>query len=136
MGKLTYESIETIDSVTSSKGDKYIKIDMGLPGGKKTSLVAEYGQYCNWLKSKKGSYKNVFGDFVKDFLDKSEESEEDMNEIVDKDGNLYPDNDMPNNATNRMVGSSKFDLDKVYRQTVPMGSRYYSGDMGVGIITW
>jgi len=133
---LTYENIEKIDAVTSSKGDKYIKFDMGLRDGKKTSLVAEYGQYCNWVKKNKGSYGNIFGDFVKDFLRNSSESEEDLSEIVDKDGNLYPDQDMPNNATNRMVGSSKFDLDKVLKQTVPLGSRYYSGTMGLGMVTW
>jgi hypothetical protein len=133
---LTFENIDKIDAVTSSKGDRYIKFDMGLRDGKKASLVAEYGQYCKWVKKNKGAYDNIFGDFVKDFLVNSNESEEDLSEIVDKDGNLYPDQDMPNNATNRMVGSSKFDLDKVYRQTVPMGSRYYSGDMGVGVVTW
>ena len=133
---LTYENIEKIDGVTSSKGDKYIKFDIGLRDGKKTSLVAEHDQYCKWVKGNKGSYENIFGDFVKDFLGSSKETEGDLSEIVDKDGNLYPDQDMPNNATNRMVGSSKFDLNKVYKQTVPMGSRYYSGDMGVGIVTW
>ena len=133
---LTYENIEKIDGVTSSKGDKYIKFDMGLRDGKKGSLVAEYDQYCKWVNKNKGSYNNIFGDFVKDFLANSSETEEELSEIVDKDGNLYPDQDMPNNATNSMIGSSKFDLDKVYRQTVPFGSRYYSGDMGIGIITW
>lgn len=133
--ELTYENIKCIDSVSSSKADNYIKIDMSLISGQKPSLVAEFGQYCDWLKKNKGSYKSIFGDFIKDFIANSEESEE-MNEIIDKDGNIYPDNDMPNNATNRMVGSSKFDLNKVYKQTVPMGSRYYSGDLGIGIITW
>ena len=66
----------------------------------------------------------------------TEIEEGDMNEIVDKDGNIYPDDDKPNNATNRMFGSSKFDLDKTYRQTVPRNSKYYSGDLGRGIITW
>ncbi len=134
MKDFTYENIKSIDCVTPSKKDGYIKIDMSSNDGFNPSLMAEYGSYCKWLKNNKGTYKDIIGDFVKSFMDTSKEG--DMNEIVDKDGNIYPDDDKPNNATNRMVGSSKFDLDKTYRQTVPRNSRYYSGDLGRGIITW
>ena len=43
---------------------------------------------------------------------------------------------MPNNSTNTMVTSPKFDLEKIYKKFVPRSIRFYSGDMGMGAVTW
>lgn len=134
MKNFTYENISNINSVSSSKKDNFFKIEMNMRDGSKPVLTTEYSQYCKWLKKNKKSYKDIFGDFVKDFFSNSQENG--MNEIIDKDGNIYSDDDLSNNATNSQIGSSKFDTNKVVQQSVPIRSKVYNGYYGVGIITW
>jgi len=36
-----------------------------------------------------------------------------------------------------MIGSkSNWDLEKVYKSSVPKSIRFYSGDMGTGMVVW
>jgi len=46
------------------------------------------------------------------------------------------DDDQPPNTTNSMIGTSTWDLDKVYQSSIPKSIRHYSGSMGIGMVTW
>jgi len=136
--------LETIGHVTNVEADKlkdYIKFDIYTKDRKATSLVAEYGSFCKWMvnkiKDKKmGDEAFIFENFVKEFLTISEVEEDGLKEIVDDEGNIMPSTDKPSNADNSGIGSSKFDLDTVYKQAIPRNLRFYSGDFGLGFITW
>lgn len=113
-----------------------IKLDFETSYGKKLVLVVKTGDFKNWMQSNKGKFKDVFRYFIIDFLSNSSEGDESLNEIVDDDGNIMADDDMPNNSTNSMVTSPKFDLEKIYKTMIPKGTRFYGGNMGVGYISW
>ena len=135
MHSFSHDHIKSINKAKSSKDDNYVKIEMSTTGGD-VSLVVEYDQFCKWVHKNKKSYKNLYEDFVVEFIGSST-GHKPLSEIIDTDGNLYGDDDKPTNATNGMVGYDlKFDLDKVYQQSIPKSSRVYSGDLGVGSITW
>jgi hypothetical protein len=112
-----------------------IKISFNTSYGKTMDLLVKKDAFKNWVEE--NNVKNVFRNFIVDFLAKSSEtSEEGLNEIIDDDGNIMPDQDMPSNSTNSMVVSPKFDLEKIYKSFVPKSIRFYSGDLGIGYITW
>lgn len=117
--------------------DNYIKFDFETSYGKNMNLVVKIDAFKKWVEMNKEKVSDLFRSFVVDFLQKSvETSEEGLNEIVDDDGNIMSDDGMPNNSTNTMVVSPKFDLEKIYKTLVPKSIRFYSGDLGIGIITW
>lgn len=123
-----------IEDVDISEKDDFVKIQFQTSDNRKMCLVVKHKDFINWLeKNFKGG--DFFLEFVKQFLDNSYQVDN-LNEIVDDDGNIMPSIDKPNNSTNRMVGSSVFDIEKVYRQSIPKTLRFYSGDLGIGIITW
>jgi hypothetical protein len=63
--------------------------------------------------------------------------EDEVNEIVDADGNLYDDSSMPSNSRGNLVGNSTpWDMDHVYKSLVPQNSKPYYGTLGYGVITW
>lgn len=127
---------DVIDVDIDPKED-YVRIDFNTTYGKKMSILAKYGRFKNWYNSNKEKYGNVFQAFLKDYLEvSSEEAAAPMEEIVDGDGNLYGDGDLPPNSNGSMVGSSVWDLEKVYRSGFSKSMRRYSGDLGIGIITW
>ena len=135
--ELSYDSIRNINRVHPNKEGNFVKIDMSTYDNKSPFLVVRFDKFKSWLKNNRGEYQDLFREFVGTYLDVSEEVEEGrLREIIDKHGNIMPDDDKPNNATNSMVGSSVFDLDRVYKQAIPKTSRFYSGDLGIGIITW
>jgi hypothetical protein len=132
-------SIGEIDDVNISREFNFVKIDFTTTYGKPSSVVVNYDDFLKWYSQNKES-KNAFKDYISAFVGNSKESEpflSTMNEIVDDNGNIMASTDLPNNSTNTMVGSKlKWDLEKVYKQSVPKGIRFYSGDLGIGIITW
>lgn len=136
--------LETLGQVTNISADKekdYIKFDIYTTDRKATSLVAEYGPFRNWMankikKKEVGDESLVFENFIKEFLTISEAVEGGLHEIVDDEGNIMPSIDKPSNADNSGIGSSKFDLDTVYKQAIPRNLRFYSGSYGTGFITW
>jgi len=130
------DMISDIIDVDFNVEDDYIKLDFSTPYGKDASAVAELGAFKSWVEHNKGEYKNMFKEFLIDFVSRSSEGDEGLNEIVDDDGNIMPDDDMPQNSTNSMIVSPKFDLEKIYKSFVPKSVRFYSGDLGLGIITW
>lgn len=111
-----------------------IKIKFETSYGKEMDLVTKMEDFKSWASNK--NIKDVFKHFILDFIEKSSEGDESLNEIVDDNGEIDLDGDMPNNSTNTMVTSPKFDLEKIYKSFVPKSIRFYSGDLGLGIITW
>jgi hypothetical protein len=131
------EVIKKINDVNFSKEDDYIRISFETTYGKSLDFVAKYKDFKKWFKDKKSDY-NPFKDFFSDFFAANavEVEEESLNEIVDDNGDIMPDEDQPNNSNNSMVGSSVWDLERVYKSSIPKSIRFYSGDLGIGIITW
>lgn len=132
---LSPSSVVDVVDVDFNKAENYIKIDFSTPYDKTASLVAELTSFNSWLESNKDKYKDIFKQFAIDFISSSQETEG-LNEIVDDNGDIMADDSMPNNATNSMVMGPKFDLEKIYKSLVPKSIRFYSGDWGVGIVTW
>jgi len=131
------EMVGNVVDMNFNLGDNYIKFDFETSYGKNASLVAGLDTFKNWLEMNKDKFQNVFHQFVTDFLSQSSEtSDPSLNEIVDDDGNIMGDDDMPNNSTNSMVVSPKFDLEKIYKSFVPKSIRFYSGDLGLGVVSW
>ena len=113
-----------------------IKFDFETSYGKKLNFIIKTEDFKKWLESNREKFKDVFKHFIIDFLSNSSEGDESLNEIIDDDGNIMGDDDMPNNSTNSMVTSPKFDLEKIYKSFIPKSIRFYSGDMGIGAVTW
>jgi hypothetical protein len=113
-----------------------IKFDFKTTYGKNASLVVKTSDFKEWISKNKEEFKDLFKYFIIDFLTQSTEGDESLNEIVDDNGDIDLDDGMPNNSTNSMVTSPKFDLEKIYKKFVPKSIRFYSGDMGQGMVTW
>lgn len=114
--------------------DDDIKIKFETSYGKTMNLVVKMETFKNWASQK--NVKDVFKHFVIDFIENSKEGDEGLNEIVDDNGNIDLDGSMPNNSTNTMVTSPKFDLEKIFKNFMPKHLRNYQGDMGLGFVTW
>ena len=60
-----------------------------------------------------------------------------VNEIVEDDGNIMSRDDKPNNAGNSMVDSKNtWDLERVYKSSIPRSVRFFGGNYGRGGIVW
>lgn len=127
--------IGPILDVSVNPKEDYIRIDFQTTYGQNASILTKYGQFRKWFHQNKEKFANVFKAFLTHYIDISKEEKETVDEIVDGDGNLYDDQDMPSNSTGSMVGRSVWDLEKVYSRTI-RGSRRFTGDLGIGIITW
>jgi len=137
---LQLETLGQVSNVSADKEKGYIKFDLYTKDRKATSLVAEYGPFCEWVANKiknkeVGDESLIFENFIKEFLTISEVTEG-LDEVIDDEGNLMPSTDKPSNADNSGIGSSKFDLDTVFKQAVPKHQRFYNGDFGAGFIAW
>ena len=131
------EVIQKINDINFSKKDDYIRISFETTYGKQMDFIAKYEDFKNWFKDKKDDL-NPFKAFFSDFFSANavEMENEPLKEIVDDNGDIMPDEDKPNNSNNSMVGSSVWDLERVYKSSIPKSIRFYSGDLGIGIITW
>lgn len=132
---LSEDTVGGVEYVSFDKDDDYIRIDFSTSFGTKASIVTSLAKFKEWFKSLEGADKPPYKKFVKDFLSVSQEKDE-LEEVIDDDGNIMGDDDMPPNTTNTMIGTSHWDLDKVYQTSIPKSIRMYSGDMGIGIMTW
>lgn len=135
------QTVGKVKDITMDKKDDYVKIDFETTYGKPASLVAKYSEFRKWYASNIDKFQDVFKSFAQYYLSKSKEGAGDgagvVNEIIDDEGNIMSNDDKPNNATNSMIGSKNtWDLEKVYKSSIPKSIRFYSGDMGIGIITW
>jgi len=100
-------------------------------------FVSRPETFFNWAGSTdiKQDNNNI-SKFLKDFIqNKTDEPEGQLDEIIDDDGNLIGNNDVPSNATNSMVGLTKFDTSKVARQTLAKSKRLYT-PYGIGYVVW
>lgn len=132
------DSVGDILDVDINKKEDYVKIDFETTYGKKTSLLTKYSDFKKWYSGNINKFNDVFRSFVLDYLTTSQEEQEPVvNEIVDDDGNIMSSDDKPNNATNSMVGSKNtWDLEKIYKSSIPKSVRFYSGTIGRGGIVW
>lgn len=134
-------SIDKITDINMSKADDYLKIDFKTSYGKDGALVVKYNNFMNWYKHHVNQFPDVFKAFAKEYISQSQEAREPqaepVNEIIDDEGNIMPSTDKPSNATNSMVGANNtWDLDKLYKSSIPKSIRQYNGGLGIGIITW
>jgi hypothetical protein len=140
---LDESSIKDVSDVSLSKDDNYVRIDFTTTYGKQMNVVANYDEFIKWYsknKEKDERPESVFKRYLAKFIELSSETEPfiaNMNEIIDDNGVIMPSTDLPSNATNRMVGDKlKWDLDRVYQSSIPKSIRFYSGDLGLGYISW
>jgi hypothetical protein len=134
-------SIGKITDINMNKADDYLKLDFKTSYGKDGTLVVKYTNFMNWYKHHINQFPDVFKTFAQEYVNQSEESreahQEPVNEIIDDEGNIMPSTDKPSNSTNSMVGANNtWDLEKLYKTTIPNSIKYYSGALGIGIITW
>lgn len=135
------QTIDKIKDITMDKNSDYVKIDFETTYGKPASLVTKYSEFKKWYTSNIDKFHDVFKSFVQYYLNKSKEDVGDnaevVSEIIDDEGNIMSNDDKPNNSTNSMIGSKNtWDLEKVYKSSVPKSIRFYNGGLGRGIITW
>jgi hypothetical protein len=136
---ITTDVVGDIIDIDFDKGEDFFKIRFKTTYGKEMDLLVKYSEFKKWFISNlEKNHPNFYHKFLTDFISSSQPSGDNkMNEIIDDDGNIMPSTDMPNNSTNTMVGSKlTWDLEKVYKSNVPRSIRFYSGDLGIGIITW
>ena len=139
---LDKNSIDKINDVHFSNDYNYIRIDFTTTYDKPMSLVTNYDDFKKWKSENQKSGKQsvrLFKEYIKDFIETSDETDsffDNINEIVDDNGDIMSSTDIPQNST-RMVGDKiKWDLERVYRSNMPKGIRYLSGSLGLGSVTW
>lgn len=132
---LAPDIVGSINNANLNAKNNSFRIDFDTKDGRSLSLTVPFKTFSSW------SNDNRYSDarnFVVTFIKQSsplEDNDERLDEIIDEFGNIMGDDDEPNNATNSMIGKSKFDSERAIKQTVPKSKRYY-GDLGLGIITW
>ena len=136
-------SVKDVSDVSLSRDDNYIRIDFTTTYGKPVSVAANYDDFVKWYSKNKDNGaepKNIFKKYLQQFIATSSEADpsmENVNEIVDDNGDIMNSTDLPSNATGRMVGDKiRWDLERVYQSSIPKSIRFYSGDLGIGYISW
>ena len=135
---LSEDVISELKDVSYDKKEDYIKIDFKTSYGKELTFLCNISTFKNWLKDHAKS-ENTFLSFLKDFIKgaKEEKEPEKLDEIIDDEGNIMPDDEMPNNSTGRMVGDKhRMDLEKIFLRSMPKSVRNYSGNLGLGTVVW
>lgn len=133
---ISEDTVKGVSNVRFDKKDDFIKIDFTTSFGSQASILTSYKKFKSWFEKNCKGDKSPYKKFVQDFLKVSQETKKELDEIIDDDGNIIGDDDMPPNTNNSMVGTSKWDTDKVYQTSIPKSIRMYSGDLGIGIVTW
>lgn len=133
------DSVGDIVDIDINKKEDYIKIDFKTTYGKSASLITNYSDFKKWYSNNINKFNDVFKSFISDYLANSKEETQEpvVNEIVDDDGNIMSSDDKPNNSTNSMVGSKNtWDLERVYKSSIPRSVRFFGGNYGRGGIVW
>jgi hypothetical protein len=133
------DTIAKVHDVDFNSKEDFIRIDFSTTYKKKYSFVAKLTDFKNWLSGKlEGKSPNLFHDYLVDFFNSSKEAEvKQIDEIIDDTNEIIPDDDMPSNATNRMVGTNHtMDLEKIFKRSMPKSVRNYSGNLGLGTVVW
>lgn len=131
------DKIKQIDDIDFEKSKNQLIIKYTTESGKKVKLIVGYNKFQDWFFKNIDDLGDIFLSFAVEFLKSSKPKEiESLEEIVDLYGNIIPDTDMPNNSTNRMVGTSNKDTDTIYRQSIQKALRFYTGNLGVGVVVY
>lgn len=134
---LSSGDFEELLDVNFNTEENYIKFDFLTKYKKKYSLIVKMSNFKKWVENNKNAAGTMFKKYINDFIETSKEiTQEGLNEIIDDDGNIMADDSMPNNSTNTMVASPRFDLEKIIKRYIPKSIRFYSGSNGVGAVTW
>ncbi|MFA5068232.1 MAG: hypothetical protein WC466_09420 [Candidatus Izemoplasmatales bacterium] len=136
--------ISKIHDIDFNSEDNYIKIEFSTIYNKtKYIFVTPLTSFREWIMNKLSQEKkpaNIFLDYLVSFFDSSEEvddSHERIDEIIDDTNEVIPDQDIPSNATNRMIGANHtMDLEKIFKRSMPKSVRNYSGNLGLGTVVW
>lgn len=135
------DTIEKVNDINFDAKKNHIAIEFSTTYNKDYSFSAKLTDFQKWLnaylKNNKKT-KNLFADYLKDFFNSSKEAEvKQIDEIIDDTNEIMPDQDIPSNATNRMVGASQtMDAEKVFKRSMPKSVRNYSGNLGLGTVVW
>ena len=131
-----WKPVIDVSEVKSSDviNNKFLKVNFKNSNGNNLNMYIPVDSFTKWYNTSKPK-GDVLSKFVNEFIQTPVEDETLMNEIVDEFGDIIGDEDKPTNATNTMVGSSKFGSDKAIRQTVAKISTY-DNNLGRGIVTW
>lgn len=131
-------SIQKISDVNFNKIKNYLKIDFITTYNKKYSFLIKLSDFNKWFSDKKNKKgKNIFHDYLQDYFHNSVEVKEKINEIIDDTNEIIPDEDMPSNVTNSMVGTNhSMDLEKILKRSAPKSIKNYSGNLGLGTVAW
>jgi len=133
------DTIAKVNDVDFDSKENYIKIRFSTTYKKKYSFVAKLTDFKKWLQGKlQGKSPNLFHDYLVDFFNSSKEVKvKQIDEIIDDTNEIMPDEDIPTNATNKMVGDSHtMDLEKIFKKSMPKSVRNYSGNLGLGTVVW
>ena len=130
--------IDYINDVHFSEEDNKLKISIVCLDGTKPILHVKYTDFLNWITKKYKNKKDLFKNFAIDFLESSDsEKGEELKEIIDDDGNIMGDDDLPNNSTNTMIGTDNhWDTDHIANSVIPHSKNFYSGPYGRGYTVW
>lgn len=133
--------ISKIKNIIFNSKEDYILIDFFTTYGKEFKFVSKLSDFIKWLnsyfKSQDEKSSNVFLKYLTNFFSTSKESEEELNEIIDDTNEIMPDDDLSNNSSNTMIGTThKMDLEKIFKRSMPKSVRNYSGNLGLGTVVW
>lgn len=131
------DKIKQIDDIDFEKSKNQLVIKYTTESGKKVKLIVGYNKFQDWFFKNIDDLGDIFMSFAVEFLKTSKPKDiENLEEIVDLYGNIMKDDDVPSNSTNRMVGSSNKDTDTIYRQSIQKALRFYTGNLGVGVVVY
>ncbi len=127
-----------IDHITNVKVDEdqdRIEFHMELIDGRTPVLYVKFSDFVKWASENYGNYSEMFKEFISGYLSVSDT--EPLKEIIDDDGNIMSDDDLPSNSDNSMVGTSnKWDTSTFARQAIPPRGNAYFGTYGNGFVVW
>lgn len=141
--KILFESeissydIDRIINVKVDEDKDSIEFQIELVDGRTPTLNVSYENFVKWAVENQGNYTDMFKEFVAGFLSTSDTVEEPIQEIVDDNGDIMPDEDLPPNSDNSMVGTSnKWDTSAIANQVIPPQMNVYNGVYGNGFVVW
>lgn len=118
----------------------FVSIEFDTTYNKTFTLYFPLNGFQKWLESYlKQNDDTTFKAFLKQFFSSAtEDTKEDLDEVIDDSNEVMANDDMPNNATNTMVGGADqtMDLEKVFKKSMPKSVRNYSGNLGLGTVVW
>lgn len=141
-GEMSGLDFDSIKSIKRHPKKKILAIQFSSLDGRDPFLFVKGDTFNKWFDTvEKDRYgqapkSEVYKDFVIAFLNSSEINQEPIQEIIDDSGNIIGDDDKPNNATNSMVGSSKWDTNRFAFSAIPKPKMHYYGPYGIGYVVW